>query len=462
MRQLLLGPPGTGKTTALLDIVEKHIERGVPPDRIAFVSFTNAAVDEAVARVKGKKPKWFRTLHSMGKEVTGNMPAMDRRDWRELEQVLGYSVTGKAGSRGEQIKDAESQSRSRMMPIREVAKLVAPDLNHYQIEQYAEVLRQYKATHGLCDFGDMLSRVRSALDVDVFIVDEAQDLTRLQWQAVRTLSENAEHVYFAGDDDQTIHAWAGSDIETFMGLGDEVDDIRVLGRSYRLPQSVHALADKIISRVSHRYQKQWAPRDAVGTVSRVALGSLPRLGLADGEWLLLARNGYLLEHYEEILQRLGLLYEVQGSLVHERYVRAIVTWERLRKGGELTHHRQIESLYRNGFGKTVRAEKGRAYRREDFGEDRPWYEVLRGVPSDVSRYLRVCLRNGERFDRCRIRLSTIHQAKGREAQNVVVMPDVSPSSKMVDDEHRVFYVGVTRAKENLFLLNPNSELFYRW
>jgi superfamily I DNA/RNA helicase len=91
-----------------------------------------------------------------------------------------------------------------------------------------------------------------------------------------------------------------------------------------------------------------------------------------------------------------------------------------------------------------------------------WSEAMDKLPETDRAYVTALLRRGEKFNGVpRITASTIHGAKGGEADNVVLFTALSPAADMSmqsnpDDMHRVFYVGVTRTKENLYLVEPED------
>jgi superfamily I DNA/RNA helicase len=94
--------------------------------------------------------------------------------------------------------------------------------------------------------------------------------------------------------------------------------------------------------------------------------------------------------------------------------------------------------------------------------DMVWHEAMDKIPSRERAYITALLRRGEKFNAVpRINLSTIHGSKGGEADNVMLYTDLSPAASKAaetapDDLHRVFYVGVTRTKQNLYLVHPED------
>ena len=78
---------------------------------------------------------------------------------------------------------------------------------------------------------------------------------------VRKLLSQMPKLYIAGDDDQAIFKWAGADVDHFIALKEEVDDIKTLEQSYRIPGGpIHELSQHIISKVQNRFDKQYKPR----------------------------------------------------------------------------------------------------------------------------------------------------------------------------------------------------------
>jgi superfamily I DNA/RNA helicase len=92
-----------------------------------------------------------------------------------------------------------------------------------------------------------------------------------------------------------------------------------------------------------------------------------------------------------------------------------------------------------------------------------WHDALTRISEDKREYLRAVLRRGFKISAAnRIRLSTIHGAKGGEADNVLVMMDLSPKfakeySVNSDNIHRLFYVAITRTKKTLHLILPKQQ-----
>src|SRR6478609_4599477 len=98
---IVLGPPGTGKTTRLLNKVEAALERGVEPDKIGYVSFTKRAAHEAVSRaverfkIDRQDFRYFRTLHSLCFNALGlsNGDVFEGKKVLEFGRWIGIELT---------------------------------------------------------------------------------------------------------------------------------------------------------------------------------------------------------------------------------------------------------------------------------------------------------------------------------------------------------------------------------
>lgn len=500
LERLILGPPGCGKTTRLMSVLEEELQFGVAPNEIAFLSFTKAAVDEAVKRVEerfGYKPDdmpHFRTLHSLCYRTLGigRTDVMKDAHYAELGSALGYTFVmnrmnpedGAPDTRdeGNVLLFTSGLARNRMVPLEDQwHDMNDPDIDIFALRRLDRELRHYKNERGLLDYTDMLEEVvreGRRIPVKVVIIDEGQDLSALQWQAVHTLFDGAERIYVAGDDDQAIYRWAGADVETFLSLTGQQE---ILGVSYRLPQSVYEQAIRIVSRIGHRFEKVWRPRDEPGDVMHI--GHVEMIDWqTHGSWLVLSRNGYQLNAVETLLQRDGMLYQRRDGTrsVNQEHYEVIASWERLRKGARISGSsvRTMYSYLRPGTG-ILRGAKGTLtvddeseYSMEDLKRDHGliadgvWYDALDNIALGVREYYRSVMRSGRKLSEAPlIRIGTIHSVKGREADNVALMTDMSGKTfrnfqRFPDDEHRVFYVGATRARHRLFVVQADTDTFY--
>ena len=309
---------------------------------------------------------------------------------------------------------------------------------------------------------------------DVVIIDEAQDLSWLQWKMVERIAANSKRVYIAGDDDQAIFTWAGARPDFLMNM----DGSRtVLNKSYRLPQLIHDKANQLIKRVKHRVDKEWSARSENGQLNYSPEEQLSKL--KTGEWLVLARNNYRLDKLEEELKLDGHYYMRNGKTsISQRVFNAIMAWENLRKGKELSLKEVKYFYYYLSVGENVernhktmqRADVDKMYDYDALttehglkvSKDKPWFEALADIPRERSSYVRAILRRKEKITKePRIKLSTIHGSKGGEADNVMLLTDLSRKTdeeywKNKDLERRVFYVGMTRARNTLTIVRSQS------
>lgn len=492
IEELILGGPGAGKTEALLRVVEKELAAGVPPERLALVAFTNAAADEARDRVAAafgltkKQLKWFRTIHSLAFEALGllRQDVLQGSHWRELGDMLGLKLSGfvdltdgpmlRSDQEGERLLSLHELASAQQRPLRDVWQERGVGVSWQRLEQLAATLDAYKRELGLVSFSDMLQLFLErglSIDVDVALIDEAQDLTRAQWLVVEAAFADAQRVYLAGDDDQAIYAWAGADVERFLSLRAKT---RVLPVSHRLPRVVFQRAAELISQVGQRYAKAWGPADREGALATaVEPGYLP-LAATPGPWLLLGRNRQHLKRFKEACLSQGVPFSLYGRpYVNAAYVATLRRYEHLRAGKALPGT-ELDDVFAALELDPVPApylaepDPERLWTAAELGLDvgRIWHDALTAIPLEEREFYLTCLRRGEDLIGApRVRISTIHGAKGQEADHVALGLDLSPRTHAAyirepEIEHRVFYVGCTRARETLTFVLPRSSRAY--
>lgn len=494
----IFGPPGCGKTTALMDILEDELSSGTHPSQVAVCSFSRKAINEFKDRVTvrlnvdSKNFDHMRTLHSTAFRALGlnKDDVMKRDDYEALGRMLGEVFTFDRNrpddgtllpwghDKGGRYMAIIDRARYRMVDIEEEWRFHQTfEMSQAKCRQIQDQMALYKTRMFKLDFVDMIQQYVDSGGVPqlkLFILDEAQDLTPLQWEMAKKIAVNAERTFTAGDDDQAIHEWSGSEAKSFVSYGDER---RILTQSYRLPEAVFNLADRIVHRIRNRVPKEYHPKPEKGEVRwHNRLSDVP---LAEGSITVMARTNALATKLAGSIHDMGYYYSLRGKPpISEEKITALSLWRTLADGGSISAA-EVADLYKSLPKQGPRAVLKRGassllgtifeeermsasdlvekYGMHEGAIERDVFDVL-GLGDQLSQYLRRIERTGEDLTKPpRIKVSTIHAMKGGEDDICVLFTGVT---KMIEEtatmeaEHRVFYVGVTRAKRVLHIVEP--------
>tara|TARA_R110002020_G_scaffold4749_9_gene20676 strand:+ start:1584 stop:3116 length:1533 start_codon:yes stop_codon:yes gene_type:complete len=503
--ETILGPPGTGKTQTNSNRIRDCIEQGISPDRIACVSFTRKAAQESRERVSRdwgideRDMPYFQTLHSMAFRAGGynTDEVIGPKDMEEIGAAVGIPFGKKNRldfesdfdtlgiAKGDFYMSQYHLSRSKGLLLEEMHRQLADyNVNWSELKRLVSAYENYKKVRNKIDFTDMIDNfIRSGdgPNIDALFVDEAQDLSTLQWAMVSVLREKPRIQVFTGDDDQAIMGFQGADVQAFMNATEKKT---VLDQSYRVPRAVWQEAQNIVCRIEGRVPKVWHPKAEDGMVQfHQNIWDVP---LHEGEWCLMARTNRIASQYAKALREEGLVYSRYGhpSIPTKTY-EALQDWEQWAKGEPLTPAKVrnvysfmiAEEGYSRGLGPRSRALTGldpealvsMSEARDNMGllldGSVRWHRALGKIDLETKNYVLNALRRNDNVRNPRIKVSTIHSMKGGEADNTLVVPDLSYAAHKEYQvnpatEHRVYYVAVTRTKKALHIMLPQTDRSY--
>lgn len=340
------------------------------------------------------------------------------------------------------------------------------------MEDFVIAYEQWKTATGKVDFQDMIDNYLAnpiTTDVAVSIIDEVQDLNGQQWEVMESTFANSKRQYIAGDDDQSIYAWSGSRVDKMLEY--PADEKIILEQSYRCPRRVAAVANLIVSRIVTREEKHWLPRDAAGQFKVYGdYAYIPFNKWPEESWFVLARSDFMLDDVRWWLKSIGEVYrDENGWSVNNRLAQKIMTIVKLQRGEAVPaeslrravwesslNYNVIDLVHLPTKGMVTAATAGIDVKNVD-----PIAIFARSIGDDEDYYQRAFAIHKDLCTTPNIELSTIHKAKGREADNVVVLLDqtgniLDAAILNPDNEHRNWYVAVTRAKKRLYCVLASS------
>lgn len=517
------GPPGTGKTTWISRQVNRALNK-YDPDDICCCSFTRAAASEIAGRDTGLPKSNVGTIHSLCYHALDCPPLMEVEpgltdEWNEHHPNWQVEDSRGMGDQAAALSLLQAYNRRRAEGRTDPDDLERVTLRHKlsELQPFIDAWETFKSDHGAYDFTDLLLDAPPSIGAKVLFVDEAQDLTPLQWKIVRQWGAQASTFVVAGDDDQCLYSFLSASPESFLTELPE-ENKRFLSQSYRLPRAVYEYAEAWIEKLGDRRQpKDYQPRDVEGAVEKrsMKLGTPARLvselqdRADEGQTcMILASCSYMLQSLISRLRAEGLPY-------HNPYRRKRGDWNPLKTTGErlLAFLRCGEAAREDRIPPAVdwwqwiemlRAKKTLQYGAKSEIEARAreneritWDELEEWVTADLidalldddlswvaenttSRFgnaitypLKIYKNCGERGLRQtpRIILGTVHSVKGGEADVVYLAPDLSYQAyeqvsrrgrEAKDALVRMAYVGMTRAKLELHLLKPTGKYFLKW
>jgi superfamily I DNA/RNA helicase len=508
----IFGPPGTGKTYTLIERVLKgHLRNGVQPQQIAFLSFTNKAVNTARERALEAFPHFssddfyrFNTLHKYCRRFFDE-EVFDPKDCM-IDYALENSIVKRSDTRLSDddftYKDWSLQvySKARNLRVNPTEAYKSESYKRDNIDVFLRKIQTYESykAHGkqkpFIDFDDMIQRAVKEVtfpSLEILILDEAQDCTPLQWDVIYKMSKNVRRIYLAGDDDQGIYKWNGADSRYFTEYfpGRKVR----LRKTRRFGEAIHHFSQIIRRGIEGSIEKDYLPSNQKGYVKSYQQFSKIPFNEEQGTWFILGRINTTVNELRMLAKDAGLYFKDNhgNKCFDEKQWKAIKAWTKINNDKKL-NKLEAQNLYRY-----IRELTEADYRTEKFwsaepdfkeygfeelkqwcgldlddkAKKKPWYWILRRnfKPGQTRNFIRLLRRYGQKeLDvEPKIIIDTIHSVKGDEADHVVMYSKTNYPSNFKTknksdktDERKVWYTGATRAKKSLHLLRTDYKYSY--
>lgn len=414
---MVVAAAGSGKTRVITERVNYLINCGVKPENIVCITFTNMATEEMRERLQAN-PKvgsaFIGTIHSFANKIMKTTGERYELFCKEIDILFHKKLIGKyckflTFEKWVKFKDLLDEEMLGKVPegfaegfllFSEKAelKLIERPLGE-EDKEYPETVATLCRKQKVITFDELLKKATVYFQntnsfPEYVLVDEFQDVGDLEYKFVMSL--NAKNYFFVGDDYQSIYGWKGGNVEIFKTLCKHSDWTSYkLESNYRCGKIILDLAEKVVEQVPSRIAKKVIAKSQI--TGQFAVDTKHKLGSVLGIIANKSNPGRLKEWF--ILVRKNADLAIILSELERRKIPA------------LTFKREGMSLA----------------------------EMKTMMSMDAVKVL------------------TVHTAKGLESKNVLVYGEgfkiKRPDWMKNDEETRIMYVAITRAKENLIILN---------
>lgn len=293
---LILAGAGSGKTRVITYRIAYMIKKyGIYPGSIMAITFTNKAANEMKARIgsligEDSKYIWCGTFHSIFARILRrhadslgydkNFKIIDTDDQLKIikESLKEVNFSDKTYA-PKSIQCMISDAKNQMQSVEEFTSLAGTD-PYYRCcalvyKKYETKLKQNNAM----DFDDILLNTvklfRENPDIlniyhkrfKYIMVDEYQDTNNPQYEAVKLLSAYSRNICVVGDDDQSIYAFRGANVQVILNFEKDFENAKVvkLEENYRSTQTILDAANEIIANNKHRKEKKLRTQNEKGS-----------------------------------------------------------------------------------------------------------------------------------------------------------------------------------------------------
>ena len=501
---LVLAGPGSGKTTVTVSRICVLAAKYKKPERILCQTFTVASAGEMKARYEKyikasglekcftEKP-FFSTIHSFCFHV------IEKYSNNEKNVVLDEMATVKI------IKNLYAVINNREADealCNRIISAISATRNHKsiiasQIKNFDKIYAEYdkmKKENNYIDFDDMIFitydllanspyvRDKIRKQYDYILLDEAQDMTKIQFDIIRQISGN-NNIFVVADDDQSIYGFRGANPTELMNFAQLYNgQTYYLEQNYRSQKNIVNFSKKIIEINKNRYAKNLFTENLsednieILSFSQNYLQAhyiCSRIKKFEGSTAILYRNNISSLIIKAVLVQSGISYVLNAQGIRafsipliKEYVDNVRLSEQ--KAGLFvpSPHRVLRKMIDCGFAKHANEYCEITGQMKHFMHQIMnflWY-----ISSNTDSYISL-VRLLDKIDMpCKdgesgqVVLSTIHSSKGLEYDNVFIVEMINhefpgqnaDSECSIEEERRLFYVAVTRAKHRLTLCYP--------